>query len=66
MSIQAIQFNALFFLFFLIVMTEGILNRSLWKALLVWIVSNCGLVLVPSLLVVFLAVIELNDIFETF
>jgi hypothetical protein len=37
-------------------MTEGILNRTLWKPLLVWIFSNCSLVLVPALLVVFLAV----------
>ena len=38
-------------------MTDGILNRTLWKPLLVWIFSNCTLVLVPAILVVFVAVI---------
>jgi hypothetical protein len=41
-------------------MTDGILNRSLWKALLVWIGSNCGLTLISCLLVVYMAVINFH------
>lgn len=37
-------------------MTDGMHYGTLWKALLFWIGSNCGLVAIASLLVIFVAV----------